>query len=100
MSRLNTITTTLQQVSFLLFYFALDLALLIIIVIFFYNIGRVLYIIYMHANQQKRAKYRYYTTLALISLFAWNLLLKEQEACASRMAVDVMDCLREKTIHL
>lgn len=40
MCQLPTITTTLQQLNFLLFLFAFALALLAIIVVFLYNVGR------------------------------------------------------------
>lgn len=95
MSQPTTMTTTLQQVNFFLFLFAFTLALLIITVMLFYNIGRGLNFSYTHEDQQGQARYRYYATLALVTLFAWNSLLDEQEACALRMAGDVMSRVKE-----
>lgn len=51
--------------------------------------------IYTHANQQGRAEYKYYGALAVCALFTWDLLLKEQEVAALRMAENVMDWLKE-----
>lgn len=92
MCQLTAITKTLQQLNFLVFLFAFALALVFIIVSFLYQVGRGLHHIYTYADQQGRAEYKYYGTLAVCTLFVWNLLLKEQEAATLKMAGDVMDC--------
>lgn len=95
MYEITTMTATLQKVISFLFLFAFAPVLFIIIIKLFYNIARGLHHIYTHADQERRAKYRYYASLTIATLFVWNLLLREQEACALRMAGDVMDWLKE-----